>query len=351
MTRVIGRLAPLFVMLIAAAGAVAQTETQPAAPPQPPNASGSPDTVIMTVNGDPVYAWQVNLMLPQVTASMQRQGIEAEQQQIVQAAMQQVVQTRLLAQEARRLELSADAERVAATMQQIENQAGGAETLATSLGAAGITPQELRDAIVEADLVQVLVETQVVPSVKVTDEDVASFYADNPAMFATPDQVRARHILMTAGLDASVEEAEEARRRAEEARQRALAGEDFAALAQELSQGPSAPDGGDLGFFDRQRMVEPFASAAFALEPGAISQVVRTRFGYHVIKVEEKRPAGTMPFEDVRDRLQPMLLDRQVRESVDALVVRLGDDAEIVQAGDVGAAPDVAAPAEDDTQG
>jgi parvulin-like peptidyl-prolyl isomerase len=100
------------------------------------------------------------------------------------------------------------------------------------------------------------------------------------------EQVRARHVLAKADAGADEPTRAAARGKAEQAHRRALAGEDFAALAKELSDDASAAEGGDLGFFEKGRMVPAFADAAFALQPGEISAVVETQFGYHVIKVE-----------------------------------------------------------------
>jgi peptidyl-prolyl cis-trans isomerase C len=315
-------------MTVTAAVAGPQEPPMPAAP-----VPADPQSVVLTVNEEPIYMWQVNLMMPQVAATMRQQGIQANQQQMAQAALQQAVQARLLAQEAKRRELSPDTERVAETMSRIESQSGGAEGLASNLEQAGLTLEQLRATVEEADLVQELVETDLAADIEVTDAEVESFYAENPDAFTTPEQVRARHILFQVEQDAPEEEVAAARAKAEAARERALAGEDFAELAKELSEGPSGPRGGDLGLFDRSRMVEPFASAAFDLEPGEISPVVRTRFGFHVIKCEEKVPASTAPLDDVREQIRRGLQDRQVAERVDALVVELGEKADIQQPG------------------
>jgi peptidyl-prolyl cis-trans isomerase D len=139
----------------------------------------------------------------------------------------------------------------------------------------------------------------------VTPQDVERFYETNVDQFSTPAQVRASHILIRTG--EGVDEAA-ARARAEEALAKAKAGGDFAALAKQYSQDESNNQtGGDLGLFGRGAMVPEFEEAAFALEPGQISDVVRSPFGYHVIKVTEKQDGETRPLEQVRAQIEDQL--------------------------------------------
>lgn len=131
-------------------------------------------------------------------------------------------------------------------------------------------------------------------------------------------EVRARHILIRADADASPAMRDSAKTRAEALRQRAAAGEDFAGLARENSADGSAAEGGDLGFFGRGRMVPAFETAAFALQPGQISPVVETPFGYHVIKVEERR-SQPLPAEQ-RGDFRAFLVNRARQEASQKLI-------------------------------
>jgi len=280
------------------------------------------------------------LLVPQIQQEMARQGMQPERDAVIQASMQRVVDSKLLAQEARRREMQPNKERVEAAMAQIEQQAGGREKLDQALSQFGMTYAMLQTSVDESDLVQVFIETTIEPKIVVTAEDVEKYYNENPQMFQRPEQVHARHILTKAGADATAETKATARAKAESARQRALAGEDFAALATELSEGPSAPQGGDLGFFSRQQMVAPFADAAFALEVGQISEIVETQFGYHVIKVEEKRPASTMSLDEVRQPLEQMLRQNQGGEATSKVLEELAEKATVTQMTPSSAAPE-----------
>jgi len=308
------------------AGALALACVAAAQAPTPDNPT------IVTVNGDPVRSSEVRVMMRNLASQLGQGQQEIDQQQLFQAATQQAVDTKLLAQEARRREIALDTETLDQIMAQIEQQGGGREGLDGFLGNMGLTYEEFKGTVADSVLVQSLVEQQIRPGVEVSDQQVADFYEENPQMFQRPEQVRARHILMSVQQGADDETKADAKTRAAAARERAVSGEDFAALATELSEGPSAPNGGDLGFFSADRMVAPFSEAAFALQPGEISQVVETQFGYHVIKVEERREASTQSLEEVREPLRNALVERQVGEGLTSLVEELRSKATIVPA-------------------
>lgn len=139
------------------------------------------------------------------------------------------------------------------------------------------------------------------PTDSATEQYAKSAYQANPQRFAMPDEVHARHILVT-GTGA------ESRAKAEAllAKLKQNNGADFETLAREQSQDPgSAPQGGDLGFFSRGRMVKPFEDAAFELtKPGELSGIVESPFGFHIIQLVERRPAGTRPFTEVEGALR-----------------------------------------------
>jgi peptidyl-prolyl cis-trans isomerase D len=135
-----------------------------------------------------------------------------------------------------------------------------------------------------------------------TDGEVAEYYAlHKEERWSEPEQVRARHLLVKAAPTDSEAQKAAARKKAEGFLAEAKGGADFAALAKKHSADEgTAPKGGDLGFFGRGRMAPTFEEAAFALEAGQLSGVIETPFGFHVIKVEERRPAGTKPLDAVR---------------------------------------------------
>ncbi len=148
----------------------------------------------------------------------------------------------------------------------------------------------------------VLTLDDVAAQIPVPEAELKAYYEQNKAAYGEPEQRRASHILLAAGEGSSAADKAAARRKAEELLARLRSNpSDFAKLAREFSKDPgSAAKGGDLGFFGRNMMVKPFEEAAFRLKPGEISDVVETDFGFHIIRVDEIKPATYKPFEAVR---------------------------------------------------
>ncbi|AOY75507.1 peptidylprolyl isomerase [Clostridium formicaceticum] len=146
-----------------------------------------------------------------------------------------------------------------------------------------------------------------IENLEIAEEAAEAYYNDNPAFFIQ-EEVSARHIL--------VEELDTAK----EVLQKIEEGEDFIALAAQYSTEPGAAErGGDLGYFGRGEMVTEFEEAAFALEPGEVSDIVETRFGYHIILVEDVI-RETQKYEDVKLYLIEFLKEQEYQEHVEALI-------------------------------
>jgi len=147
--------------------------------------------------------------------------------------------------------------------------------------------------------------------VEVTAEELREYYDTHPDEFHTPKTVEARHVLIKVDQNADAEAVETARQRAREVYEKAEGGADFADLAVQYSEGPSANNGGYLGTFERESMVAPFADKAFSMEAGEISEPVRTRFGWHVIKVEAVNPESTESFESARETIREKKIEEK----------------------------------------
>jgi len=148
-------------------------------------------------------------------------------------------------------------------------------------------------------------------TIHVSDAEAKSFYNKNKEKFRQPEMVHARHILVK-----SEKEARQIINELENTPKSQLK-QKFIELARKKSVGPSAQRGGDLGFFRKGQMVKPFSDAAFRLRAGEFTKTpVKTQFGYHVIYVEEKRPAQTIPFEKIKDRIKQQIKMQKFQNAV-----------------------------------
>ncbi len=158
---------------------------------------------------------------------------------------------------------------------------------------------------------------ELVDRVNVSEEDARQYYGENQEKYHQGPEVKARHILFSLKEDAPEPEVAKVRAEAEKVLAEARKGSDFAALARKHSKDEStAKNGGDLGFFDRDRMVKPFSDAAFSMKPGEISDLVRSSFGFHIIKVEEIRPESTKTFDEVKSEIESTLKQEKARDLV-----------------------------------
>jgi peptidyl-prolyl cis-trans isomerase D len=144
--------------------------------------------------------------------------------------------------------------------------------------------------------------------VKITDLEINDYYEYHIDKFSQPDQVKARHILFKLNPSATKEEEKKVREKAEKVLEEARQGKDFAALAEKYSEGPTRSKGGDLGYFSRGKMLKAFEDTAFKLKKGEISDLVRTNYGFHIIKVDDIKKAETQTLDEVRDQIVEALI-------------------------------------------
>jgi len=199
-------------------------------------------------------------------------------------------------------------------------------------------------------LAQEYVMKEIEKKINVTDAEVKAYFEKNKAEFSEPESVKASHILVKVPQDADEKAWKDAEAKIKDIKKKLDGGADFAKLAQEMSDDPgSKAKGGDLGFFSKGRMVPEFEAAAFALKPGEVSQPVKTPFGYHLIKVVEKKDAHEKSFDEVKDQVKQNLLNQKRREALDAMLLNLKKQYPVkineTAIDEIGKAPAAAAPA------
>ena len=199
----------------------------------------------------------------------------------------------------------------------------------TALGKMNLTEDEVKMQISRGLAIRQLIEQQVTSKIVITDVETKAYYDSNPQMFKQPGQVKASHILIKVEAGADDAQKAEARKKIETVQQKVKAGGDFAELAKEYSEGPSNTRGGDLGFFRRGQMVKPFEDAAFTMKANDVSDIIETRFGYHIIKVYEIKPEQTRAYADVKDQLNQRIKQEKIEKNANLYISQLKKDAKI----------------------
>lgn len=226
--------------------------------------------------------------------------------------LEQLIEEKLLVAEAQKQSLKVDdtrlAQEVTAFQAALEERYRGEDGVAKKLKELKLSAADLKAFLAEFLLAQQMVDVYK-ESVKLTDDEIKQFYEQNKDSLYTFTEpvVRARHILVPA------EKGAQARELAE----RAQKGEDFSKLAREYSVDPgSGRAGGDIGYFRKSDMVPEFADLAFKLQPGEVGNPVQSRFGWHVIKVDDARPPGAISFDLARSDMMNKLLPAKQNEAL-----------------------------------
>jgi peptidyl-prolyl cis-trans isomerase C len=289
-----------------------------AAPPKPvPEVLPA---ILAKVNGEPVRKADFDRRLKQVETQAGRSVPKERRNEIYRALLDQIVTQVALWQESRARGLTVsdvEAKQAAdAKIAELHKQVPDKKEFAKRMAARNMTLELLR-ADIRKDLdISKLIAAELATAPPITDAQVREFYDKNPDEFSG---VRASHILIRPeGFDEASKNT--ARTAAEAVLKQAKAGTDFAELAKKHSSDGSAQQGGDLGFFTKKSMVPEVSKAAFALQPGQVSDVVETQFGFHLIKVAERKD---IPFEEATPKIREFLSEKQPGERQQASVAQV----------------------------
>lgn len=326
------------------AQAVAQAGTPASAQPSPAGAIAAPPAatpggqtaqtpvkpvpttlpaVLAKVNNEEVQKWEVEAALKQAEAAAGGQVPANQRDTVFRTILDEVVTYHLLAQEARGRKLDVTDIDVDAEMLKIRQEFPTEEAYRQALLLQGVSVDQLRDMTRRGMQARKIVDAEVTTKVAVQDAEVDAFYNQNLERFKQGDTVHASHIYFAMPPTAQPAEKNQKRAAAAEILKQLRAGGDFAKLARENSNDSTAANGGDLGFFGKGDMPPDFEKVAFALKPGAISDVVELQSGLHIIKVHERRGPRTAPLTEVRNNVKEFLLNNQRQTRIDTLVGQL----------------------------
>ena len=303
-------------------------------------AESAVDKVAVTVNGVDIMESevdeQVQLQLDMIAKKNAKQPpalIEQMRTMLRQRKLEEMITVRLLDEKVKEANIVLTEEEVMSKIEQIASEQKPPLSVEDFMKRLAESGQSIDDFKRRLGYQQIL-EAQWADKINVTEEDAKKFYDEHKKLFEVPEQVRASHILIRPDLTDPNTDPNDAKEKAKAQIQELLKqikdGADFAELAKANSACPSGARGGDLEFFPRGKMAQPFEEAAFILKVGEVSDIVETRFGYHIIKVTDRQDARTVSFEEAKDDLVNELTRKKQTDFANKYIESLKASANII---------------------
>ena len=271
--------------------------------------------VIALVNGDPLTLEELKVALKTVSPDENAESPSTETQNLREEVLNQLIEKKLLLQDAKRQSIQVTQEELDSAIEQIRGEYPEKE-FTELLKSGGLTVERWRQDITENLLIDKLISTMISSKLKTSEEEIKTYYEKHHAEFEKKEEVRARQIVL-----ATAEEAKNIH-------EQLLNGADFVKLATEKSISPDKATGGDLGYFVKGQMPEEF-DIVFTLKANSISPVVKSPYGYHIFKVEEKHPPRFQSIGEVREMIHQQLASEQEEQLRSAWIKELKAKADI----------------------
>jgi len=268
-------------------------------------------TVVVKVNGKSVSRLDVqrqeDMLMQQLQQYADSAQVAAMKPNVRKQAVDNAINRVLLEEAVKRLDVKADKKAVDERADSYRKNFVSDDAFKADLAKRGLTADQLRHEIELGSQAEDLFNKRTASLKPVTEQEAKNFYDNNEDRFVQPERVRASHILIAVNKD----DGDQVRAQKKAEAQRILGeikkGADFAEEARKYSGDPNKAQGGDLGYFERGRMVPEFEKAAFALKTGQMSGIVETPFGYHIIKVVDHAMASTVPFDQAKQNIEQYL--------------------------------------------
>ena len=282
------------------------------------------EEVVATVNGQTITATAVQGEMKGVMGRFQEQGRKPSDAELVslrESIIEKMIKLELLHQESKKAGISFSSNDIDKELKGYKKGFPDDKAFAKALGQAGVTEAELRKQIGKNMAIQKFIDTNFKGKVQITEQEVKDFYSKNSEKFKQPELAHAFHILILAKESDPKVDKDRKREKLVQVKKKLKEGGDFAVLAKQYSEDPGSKErGGDLGFFPKGQMVKPFDQAVFKMTPGEISDIVETEFGYHLIKLEEKRSAQVVSFDEAKTKISAYLTQEKVTANIEAFL-------------------------------
>lgn len=286
-------------------------------------------TVVARINGQPIYEDQLKSQVEKDLKTYRRYGRGKDTVELVKRlqakALNKAIGDTLVNQEAKKHAVDNIEEKIDERVKTLEAKF----EMERYLKLRRLTMEELRESLRARVRVDDYLKQQGVLEPEIPEERIREMYESSPESFSRKESVDVSHVLIKVAPHAGDAEKEQARQKAERIRKEILEGKEFAEAAKEHSDCNSAPKGGQLGPLQKGYMPAEFDEVAFALKKDVVSEVVKTKFGYHIITVTDKQPGGVIPFEEIKGFVKKYLQGEESKKKFASHVAELKEKAEI----------------------
>ena len=289
--------------------------------------------VVATINGVKISGVEFSKGLQSYKKRLAMMGQEVPPEhtkEINKTIIDDLVSRELLIQNCNKTGIKVSDDELNKEMASIKARFQNEEQFNQMIKSQNLTMDDVKSDVRKALAIKKLMRNDIEDKITVDEKAVNEYYKNNPDKFIEGESIKASHILIMVDKNAAKDAKETAKKKIDGLLIRVKKGEDFAKLAKENSDDKgSGQNGGDLGFFSKGMMVPNFEKAVFSLKKDEISEVVETEFGYHIIKLTDKKPSRTIPQSEVHDRLKNFLKSMEANKKVSEYLADLRKKADI----------------------
>jgi peptidyl-prolyl cis-trans isomerase C len=289
--------------------------------------------VVATVNGVKIKGADFNKIFQNYKkrfAMVGQQFPEENIKEITKTLIEEMINRELLIQNSSKKGIKVSDDELKKEIESIKSKFPNENQFNQMMKSQNITIEDVKNDIKNVMIIKKFIKGEIENKILTDEKAISEYYKNNQSQFVESESVNASHILVKVDKNAGKEVRDAAKKKIDDLLKKIKKGEDFSKLAKENSDdSASGKNGGDLGFFKKGDMVPPFEKAAFSLNKGEISDVVETDFGYHIIKISDKKPGRTVPLSEVHDKLKNFLRSMEVNKKLSEYVASLRKTADI----------------------
>ena len=290
--------------------------------------------IVAKVNGKPIYESRVTREVDKQLQKFGRHGMRGTrpdlENRLRKNALKRIIDREILVQASQKVVIPDIDKRAREKLESMKTDLTSEKKFQQYLKARGMTARTLMISMKKDIRMNEYLKSRGLADSHVSEEETRGFYDQRKEVFKRKESVMVSHILVRVTNDADKEDIDRARQRVEDLRRRIAAGKDFAEIAKKHSDCiRTKQTGGDLGYIKRGFMPPKFDEVAFSLKMGQVSEVIETQFGYHIIRAVDKKPAGYVPLEDVKDFINKYLQREALRKEIALHTQKLRQKAKI----------------------